>query len=60
MNASGFVDKLSAMLNINTMSSSDTSNNNATGRPKKEDGSLTDSGLETRSKASNIEKGGNI
>lgn len=60
MNASGFVDKLSAMLNINTMSSSDTSNNNTTGRPKKEDGALTDSGLETRSKASNIEKGGNI
>lgn len=52
--ATGFTDKLMMMLNVNTMSKNDA------GRPQKEDGALTDSGLKTRSNASNIEKGGNI
>lgn len=54
-NATGFADKLIAMININTMSSND-----GAGRPRKSDGDLTDSGSETRNKASNIEKGGKI
>lgn len=53
-NATGFTDKLMTMVNINTMSS------NAAGRPVKSDAELTDSGLETRSSASNVEKGGKV
>ena len=52
--ATGFTDKLMMMLNVNTMSKEET------GRPTKDDKDLSDSGLETRSKASNIEKGGKI
>ena len=53
--ATGFTEKLSMMLNVNTMSP----DNNA-GRPSKDSAALTDSGLKTRSNASNIEKGGKI
>jgi len=55
----GFVDKLMMMLNVNT-SSSDTSNGNPVGRPRKTEDTLTVSGVESRSRASNIEKGGEI
>ena len=59
--ATGFTDKLMAMININTMPSvPNTNSNNDGGRPQKDDSELTDSGLETRSKASNVEKGGTI
>lgn len=53
--ATGFTDKLTMLLNINTMSK-----NEEAGRPQKKDEDLTDSGATTRSKASNIEKGGNV
>lgn len=52
--ATDFTSKLMAMININTMSS------DGEGRPRKSDSELTDSGSTTRSKASNIEKGGKI
>lgn len=54
-NATGFTDKLMLMKNINTMS-----DNNSVGRPKKDDVDLSDSGIKTRSTASNIEKGGKV
>lgn len=54
--ATGFTDKLMAMINMNTMSSKSASG----GRPQSDDGQLTDSGSETRDAGSNIEKGGNI
>lgn len=56
-NATGFTDKLMTMININTMSNTTAANS---GRPAKDDASLTDSGAKTRSNASNIEKGGKI
>ena len=56
--ATGFTDKLSMMLNVNTMSNKDV--NNEAGRPTKDDTDLTDSGLKTRNNASNVEKGGKI
>lgn len=62
-NATKFTDKLMMMLNVNTMSNSNSNNNNNSnnnGRPASDDTDLSDSGLRTRSKASNIEKGGNI
>lgn len=52
--ASGFTDKLMLMVNVNTMSNKDT------GRPQKDETDLTDSGSETRTTGSNIEKGGNV
>lgn len=52
--STGFTDKLMMMLNVNTMKSSNA------GRPQKDESELTNSGSKTRSKASNIEKGGNI
>lgn len=54
--ATGFTDKLMAMINLNTMSSE----NSKGGRPRTDDSRLTDSGLETRDAGSNIEKGGEI
>ena len=57
---SGFTDNLQLLLNINTMSREDTTNNNNQGRPRKNDEDLSDSGLATRDTASNIEKGGNV
>lgn len=53
----GFTDNLMALMNINTMSSSD---ENSAGRPQKNDDELSDSALKTRNKASNVEKGGNV
>ena len=53
----GFTDNLMALMNINTMSSSDGS---SAGRPQKNDDELSDSALKTRNKASNVEKGGNV
>ena len=53
-NATGFVDKLMMMKNINTMSSEET------GRPANKDSNLSDSGLKTRNNASNVEKGGKV
>lgn len=67
--ATKFTDKLSMMLNVNTMSSKNNdggSNDNSSGdgngagRPQKSDTDLTESGMKTRSNASNVEKGGNI
>lgn len=52
--ATNFTDKLTMLLNVNTMS------NKEVGRPQTSDSNITDSGAETRSKASNIEKGGKI
>lgn len=54
--ATGFSDKLIAMLNLNTMASPD----KQTGRPQSKETELTDSGAQTRDSGSNIEKGGNI
>lgn len=64
-NATDFTSKLMAMININTMSSVDIDNKINTGsgkrgRPRKSDAELTESGMTTRAKASNIEKGGSI
>lgn len=56
---SGFTDNLQLLLNINTMSK-ETINNGNSGRPRKNDEDLSDSGLATRGTASNIEKGGNV
>ena len=53
--ATDFSDKLTMLLNVNTMASV-----NAVGRPRKDDSELTESGSETRAKASNIEKGGSV
>lgn len=53
--ATGFSDKLTMLLNVNTMS-----NNNESGRPQKDNAELSDSGAKTRARASNIEKGGKI
>ena len=58
MKATNFKDKLSMMLNVNTMSNNENSDNN--GRPQKNNTELTDSGMKTRDKASNVEKGGNV
>ena len=61
MNASDFIDKLRPMINIYTqgnVTQGSTANAGA-GRPLAKDSDLTDSGEETRSKGSNIEKGGN-
>ncbi len=57
---SGFTDKLQLLLNINTMSRDNISSNSNTGRPRKNDEDLSDSGLATRGTAANIEKGGNV
>ena len=54
--ATGFTDKLMAMININTMSTKTSD----VGRPAKDDSELTNSGAKTRSNASNIEKGGKV
>ena len=57
----GFTDKLMSMLNVYTMSSNNnTDTQEKTGRPRKEEDELSDSGAETRAKGSNIEKGGQI
>lgn len=56
---SGFTDNLQLLLNINTMSKENI-NNESSGRPRKNDEDLSDSGLATRGTASNIEKGGNV
>lgn len=53
--ASKFTDKLLLMINVNTMGQ-----NGGDGRPVKSDSDLTDSGSETRTQGSNIEKGGNV
>ena len=65
MNASDFIDKLRPMINIYTQGNVTNTKGNSepaagTGRPQKDDGELTNSGIETRSKGSNIEKGGNV
>lgn len=61
MNASDFIDKLRPMINIYTQGNvtQGSAPNKGAGRPLKDDGDLTNSGEETRSKGSNIEKGGN-
>lgn len=62
MNASDFIDKLRPMINIYTqgnVTNTDGGSRNSNGRPAKDDADLTDSGSETRSRGSNIEKGGN-
>lgn len=64
MNASDFIDKLRPMINIYTQGNvtntdGGSRNSNGTGRPTKDDSDLTNSGIETRSRGSNIEKGGN-
>ena len=51
--ATNFSDKLTMLLNVNTMPGN-------VGRPQKDDSDLTNSGSETRNRASNIEKGGSI
>ena len=65
MNASDFIDKLRPMINIYTQGNVTNTKGNSepaagTGRPQKDNGELTNSGVETRSKGSNIEKGGKI
>lgn len=52
--ATGFTDKLMLLLNINTAQT------DAGGRPQKPNSELTDSGAETRTKGSNIAKGGKV
>ncbi len=61
MNASEFIDKLRPMINIYTQTNKgeDNSVDNG-GRPQKDNSDLSDSGLETRNKASNVGRGGNI
>ena len=54
--ATNFSDKLTMLLNVNTMGKEQQDG----GRPQKKDSELTDSGAETRDRASNIEKGGSI
>lgn len=63
MNASDFIDKLRPMINIYTQGNvtntdGGSRNENGAGRPAKDDGDLSDSGIETRERGSNIEKGG--
>ena len=59
MNDTDFISKLRQMLNINTANGGiDNIQKNSPGRPATDDASLTNSGAETRSKGSNIEKGG--
>ena len=53
--ASNFTDSLIAMINLNTMASG---KENEAGRPVKDDGDLSNSGSDTRTSGSNIEKGG--
>lgn len=53
--ASNFTDSLIAMINLNTMASGQ---KNEAGRPAKDDGDLSNSGSDTRTSGSNIEKGG--
>lgn len=52
--ATGFTDKLMMLLNINTMQQNDA------GRPQKKASDMTDSGAESRTKGSNIAKGGKV
>lgn len=61
MNASDFIDKLRPMINIYTQGNvtENSTSRNGAGRPAKDDQDLTESGSETRSRGSNIEKGGN-
>ena len=61
MNASDFIEKLRPMINIYTQGNvtQGSTPNNGAGRPVSKDSDLTDSGEETRSRGSNIEKGGN-
>lgn len=61
MNASDFIEKLRPMINIYTQGNvtQGSTPNNGAGRPTSKDSDLTDSGEETRSRGSNIEKGGN-
>lgn len=61
MNSSDFIDKLRPMINIYTQGNvtANSTSNNGAGRPTKDDQDLTNSGVETRSRGSNIEKGGN-
>ena len=54
--ANGFVDNLTPIISGFQMNGQE----NAGGRPKKEDGELSESGAATRDNASNIEKGGKI
>mgnify|MGYP003292517716 CR=1 FL=1 len=58
MNETEFIDKLRLLLNTNTAKADGSTN--PVGRPRKNSAELTSSGIETRSKGSNIEKGGNI
>lgn len=58
-NATGFTDKLMAMINLNTMSTSLSSTGNV-GRPQSELGDLSDAGAANRSNGTNIERGGSI
>ena len=61
MNASDFIEKLRPMINIYTQGNvtQGSTPNNGAGRPASKDSDLTDSGEETRSRGSNIEKDGN-
>lgn len=62
MNESDFVDKLRMLLNVNTMGNvgSSTNLNDKNGRPQKNTGELSDSGIATRDNANNIDKGGKV
>ena len=60
MNSSDFIDKLRPMINIYTQGNvTDNSTSvNGRGRPKSKDSDLSDSGVESRSRASNVDKEG--
>lgn len=58
MNESDFIDKLRALLNVNTMSTDMAVGEG--GRPVKDTSELSESGLSTRDNANNIDKGGKV
>lgn len=57
-NSMNIQDKLMPLMNAYTMSSKNLSNEG--GRPQKSDSDLSESGVETRSNGSNIDKGGKV